>query len=113
MDVATFKMFSLENSLNKAMQNDQFEIYYQPKVEIGTNRIVGAEALIRWNHPEWGLTSPQEFIPLAEETGLIIPIGEWIIRTVCQQNKQWQDAGLNIVPISVNSSVNNSCKKIF
>ncbi len=113
MDVATFKMFSLENSLNKAMQNDQFEIYYQPKVEIGTNRIVGAEALIRWNHPEWGLTSPQEFIPLAEETGLIIPIGEWIIRTVCQQNKQWQDAGLNIVPISVNSSVKQFMQKDF
>lgn len=104
MDIAAFRIFSLENSLKKAMTMNQFEIYYQPKIEVTTNRIVGAEALIRWNHPEWGLTSPKEFIPLAEETGLIIPIGEWAIQTVCQQMKQWQTEGIDNVPISVNGS---------
>lgn len=113
MDIATFKTFSLENSLNKAMNMSEFEMYYQPKIELGTNRIIGAEALIRWNHPEWGLVSPVEFITLAEETGLIVPMGRWIKETVCKQNKEWQDAGIDIVPIAVNISAKRFMQKDF
>ncbi|VEF49421.1 PAS/PAC sensor-containing diguanylate cyclase/phosphodiesterase [Bacillus freudenreichii] len=113
MDVAAFKTFSLENSLNKAMGMEQFELYYQPKIDIQTNKIVGAEALIRWNHPEWDLVSPNEFIPLAEETGLIIPMGKWVKETVCRQNKEWEKAGLQIVPIAVNISAKRFMQKEF
>ncbi|MGG4555265.1 EAL domain-containing protein [Paenibacillus humicus] len=113
MDIATFKIFSLENSLNKAMTRNEFEVYYQPKIEVGTNRIIGAEALIRWNHPEWDLVSPREFISLAEETGLIVPMGEWIMQTVCKQLKEWQDAGMKIVPVSVNISAKRFMQKDF
>jgi len=113
MDIATFKAFSLENNLKKAMSLDQFEIYYQPKVDVNTNRIIGAEALIRWNHPEWGLVSPREFIPLAEETGLIVPMGTWIKQTVCKQLKEWQDGGIKIVPVSVNISAKRFMQKDF
>lgn len=113
MDSATFKTFSLQNRLNKALSNNEFEVYYQPKIDIQTNRIIGAEALIRWNNPEWDIVPPNKFIPLAEETGLIIPITEWVKRTVCEQNKQWQDEGLDIVPISVNISVQGFMQKDF
>lgn len=113
MDIATFKTFSLGNSLKKAMNMDEFEIYYQPKVETHSNRIIGAEALIRWNHPEWGLVAPKEFISLAEEIGLIVPMGEWVTRTVCKQNKEWQDAGMKIVPIAVNISAKRFMQKGF
>lgn len=113
MDIATFKIFSLENSLNKAMTMNEFEVYYQPKIEIGTNRIIGAEALIRWNHPEWDLVSPKEFITLAEETGLIVPMGEWLKQTVCKQIKEWQEAGMKIVPVSVNISAKRFMQKGF
>lgn len=113
MDIATFKAFSLENNLKKAMTMDEFEVYYQPKIDIGTNRIIGAEALIRWNHPEWDLVAPKEFISLAEETGLIIPMGEWMKQTVCKQNKEWQEAGMKIVPIAVNISAKRFMQKGF
>lgn len=113
MEIATFKLFSLENSLNKAVTLGQFEVHYQPKVDIVTHRIVGAEALIRWNHPEWGLVSPKEFIPLAEETGLIIPLGIWVKQTVCNQIVAWQEAGIDIVPISVNISVKRFMQRRF
>ena len=78
MDVETYKIFTLESDLRKALELNQFELYYQPKICATTNQIVGAEALIRWNHPEWGMVSPGEFIPLAEETGIILEIGKWI-----------------------------------
>ncbi|GGA23135.1 sensor domain-containing protein [Psychrobacillus lasiicapitis] len=106
LNAQTFKIFSLESSLRYAIERGQLELYYQPKVCPKTYEIVGAEALIRWNHPEWGLVSPDEFIPLAEETGFIVEIGDWVKRTACLQMKLWQESGLPKVPISVNLSAN-------
>ncbi|MBS4218939.1 EAL domain-containing protein [Bacillus sp. FJAT-49711] len=112
-DIKTFKSFSIENSLHKAMDMKDFELFYQPKIDVHTNQIIGAEALIRWNHPEWDLVSPREFISLAEETGLIIPIGKWVKETACKQIKEWQDEGINIVPISINISAKRFMQKEF
>lgn len=78
-----------ENDLYRALERDEFALYYQPQIHVKTGKIVGAEALIRWNHPKWGVVSPAQFIPLAEETGLIIPIGEWVMRTACTQMVKW------------------------
>ncbi|SER99469.1 bifunctional diguanylate cyclase/phosphodiesterase [Psychrobacillus sp. OK032] len=111
LNAQTYKIFSLESSLRKAIELGQFELYYQPKICPSTYEIVGAEALIRWNHPEWGLVSPDEFIPLAEETGLHIEIGAWVKRTACTQNKSWQEAGLPKVPVSINLSANRFLEK--
>jgi diguanylate cyclase (GGDEF)-like protein/PAS domain S-box-containing protein len=94
----------LERYLRKALERDEFVLYYQPQINLETNQIIGAEALIRWNHPEKGMVSPAEFIPAAEETGLIIPIGEWALRTACYQNKRWQASGLPPMTVSVNIS---------
>lgn len=106
LNAQTYKIFSLESSLRHAIELGQLELYYQPKVCPSTYEIVGAEALIRWNHPEWGLVSPDEFIPLAEETGLDNEIGYWVKQTACIQNKQWQDANLPRIPVSINLSAN-------
>jgi diguanylate cyclase (GGDEF)-like protein len=94
----------LENMLRAALDLEQFILYYQPKVDLTTGRISGAEALIRWRHPERGMVPPAEFIPLAEETGLILPIGDWVIRTVCGQLAAWQAKSINIVPVALNLS---------
>jgi diguanylate cyclase (GGDEF)-like protein/PAS domain S-box-containing protein len=104
MDTETYKLFTMESGLRKALELNQFELYYQPQISAFTNQIMGAEALIRWNHPEWGIVSPGEFIPIAEETGLILEIGKWVLETACIQNKAWQDAGLPVIPVSVNIS---------
>ncbi|MDQ0200495.1 bifunctional diguanylate cyclase/phosphodiesterase [Neobacillus ginsengisoli] len=101
----SIRNMELENGLRKALELNQFTLYYQPQVTIGTGEIVGIEALIRWQHPEHGFIPPSEFIPLAEETGLIVPIGKWILRKACEQIKAWQDAGLPHIPIAVNVSV--------
>ncbi|PFP23475.1 hypothetical protein COJ96_24010 [Bacillus sp. AFS073361] len=93
----------LEVELYKAIDRDQLFLHYQPKINLKTGKIVGVEALIRWEHPEWGLVSPRTFIPIAEETGLIIPIGEWALNAACKQNKLWQEQGFNTV-VSVNLS---------
>lgn len=98
------KRLALENSLRRALERNEFQVFYQPKIELNTNRIVGMEALIRWVHPEMGFISPDEFILLAEETGLIIPLGEWILRTACEQTKVWHEAGFDL-EIAVNFSV--------
>ncbi|HEX7055873.1 MAG TPA: EAL domain-containing protein [Bacilli bacterium] len=95
---------TLETSLRKALELEQFELYYQPKYDSLTDEIVGAEALLRWNHPEKGFISPAVFVPLAEETGLINQIGEWVIRTVCRQNKTWHDIGFHNLCVAVNIS---------
>jgi diguanylate cyclase (GGDEF)-like protein/PAS domain S-box-containing protein len=94
----------LEIDLRKALEQNQFVLFYQPQVNLETNQIYGAEALIRWIHPEKGIIPPAAFIPLAEETGLIIPMGEWAIRTACKENKKWQAAGYSPVTVSVNIS---------
>lgn len=99
------RKMELENGLRKAIEQEQLELFYQPQVDLVTGEMVGIEALIRWNHPENGFIPPSEFIPLAEETSLIVPLGKWILQKACEQNKIWQDSGLTFVPIAVNISV--------
>ncbi|MBG1260793.1 EAL domain-containing protein [Nostoc commune] len=99
------ELLTLEKSLRYALERKEFTVYYQPRVNIATEEITGMEALLRWQHPEMGLVAPSVFIPLAEESGLIIPIGEWVLRTACIQNKIWQDAGLPPITIAVNLSL--------
>jgi diguanylate cyclase (GGDEF)-like protein/PAS domain S-box-containing protein len=94
----------MQAMLRRALERKEFVVYYQPRVDVQTNHIVGAEALIRWNSPELGFVSPEEFIPIAEETGLIVPIGEWVLRTACAQNAAWQAAGYVPLLMSVNFS---------
>ncbi|SEM18943.1 PAS domain S-box-containing protein/diguanylate cyclase (GGDEF) domain-containing protein [Mesobacillus persicus] len=105
MNIKSYKTFTFQNDLRKALKQDQFELYYQPKVCTRTNKIVGAEALIRWKHPEWGMVPPSEFIFLAEESGFIIQIGEWVLRNVCRQIKLWEQEGFEPIIISLNFSV--------
>ena len=104
MNAKALERLTLESSLRKAIERGQLEVHYQPQVCIQTGEFVGTEALLRWRHPDFGLISPGEFIPLAEETGLIIPIGEWVLRTACAQQKAWEDAGLPRVHVAVNLS---------
>ncbi|MCT7966279.1 EAL domain-containing protein [Laspinema sp. D1] len=94
----------LETSLHKALDRDEFRMYYQPQIDLKTGRIISMEALIRWQHPELGLVPPSEFIPLAEETGLICPIGKWAIEAATRQNYEWQLAGLPPIRMAVNLS---------
>lgn len=94
----------LEEYMRGAVEAQQFELYYQPQVDLNSNKVTKAEALIRWHHPTLGFVSPAEFIPMAEESGLIIEIGDWILDTACQQAKQWQQQGLDNVRVSVNVS---------
>lgn len=95
----------LEREMHRALEEKLFHLYYQPQIDMRTNQLIGVEALIRWNHPKMGPVSPAEFIPLAEETGLILPIGTWVMETACAQNKTWQEAGLPPVCVSVNVSL--------
>jgi len=99
-----FERLALESSVRHALANDEFLLHYQAKVDINTGGITGVEALIRWQHPELGMVSPDSFIPLTEETGLIVPIGRWVLKTACAQNKAWQDQGLPPIRVSVNLS---------
>ncbi|WP_251670222.1 putative bifunctional diguanylate cyclase/phosphodiesterase [Paenibacillus camelliae] len=102
---SSYERLKLQHEIHRAIQKHEFELYYQPQYDVVQGKIVGVEALIRWNHPTKGLLSPLHFIPLAEESGLIVPIGEWVIREACRQNKEWLDAGLPIVPVAVNLSI--------
>ncbi|MDA8379148.1 MAG: EAL domain-containing protein [Planctomycetia bacterium] len=104
MHEAAVELIRMENDLRAAIRLEQFVLHYQPVVDLRTGRIVSAEALIRWLHPDRGLISPLRFIPLAEEKGLILILGEWVMRTACQQNRRWQLDGLPVVPIAVNLS---------
>jgi len=100
---ASWKL-TIDGSLRRALDHGQFALHYQPIADARSNTIVAAEALVRWNHPERGLVFPGEFIPLAEETGLIIPLGEWVLQTACRQGREWQEAGLGPLRIAVNIS---------
>lgn len=104
MSESADERLALGNALRKAITERQFEVYYQPQVDIKTGRLVAAEALLRWNHPEWGQLQPGRFIHVAEETGLITTISEWVLFTACQQNRKWQDSGLPGIRIAVNLS---------
>jgi len=105
MHADAHKKLFLEHNLRKALDRDEFTIHYQPLLDLATGRTTRAEALVRWQHPELGLLPPMEFIPLAEETGLIIPLGEWILQKACTQAQQWRDAGFSPLRISVNISM--------
>ena len=104
MNAEAMQRLALDNALHHALERNEFLLYYQPQVNLASGEICGVEALLRWQHPDIGLVAPLEFIPLAEETGLIIPIGEWVLRTACAQNKAWQETGLRALPVAVNLS---------
>lgn len=105
MKTSLVEIMKLTNYLYRAVEKNELELYYQPQVDIDSGNIVGLEALVRWNHPDMGKVLSGEFIPIAEKTGLIISIGEWVLETACRMNKSWQDQGFIAVPIAVNLSV--------
>ncbi len=109
ISIQNYKQFELRNDLHRAIDMNQLRAYYQPIVNLAANEIIAVEALIRWEHPEWGMVSPKEFITLAEETGFIINIGNWILREVCCNYRQWLDKGLP----AVKAAVNFSCIQFF
>jgi diguanylate cyclase (GGDEF)-like protein len=104
MNVSAVERQSIEEDLRHALEHGEFVLYYQPKVNVATGAVVGAEALIRWMHPTRGLLSPIMFIPVSEETGLILPIGAWVLREACQQAQSWKDRGLPTGSMAVNVS---------
>jgi PAS domain S-box-containing protein len=104
MNAEAFQKLSLESHLRKALERDEFVLYYQPVVSVASGAVVAAEALIRWQHPDMGMVSPLEFIPLAEETGLIVPISEWVLDRACRQAAAWPRIGSQPMKVSVNLS---------
>ena len=104
MNVRAVERQSIEASLRRALERQEFSLHYQPKINLRTGEIAGAEALIRWTHPTRGVVSPAEFIPIAEDCGLILPIGKWVLREACEQARAWVDAGLSLGTIAVNIS---------
>ncbi len=113
MNTAILERFALENRLRKALDLNEFQLYYQPQLNSHSRKILGMEALIRWIHPDMGVLSPATFIPLAEETGLILPIGEWVLRNACAQNRDWQIAGFESMQVTVNISGTQFRQKNF
>lgn len=111
MNATAFERLAMENSLRKAVERKEFLLYYQPLVDLSTGAVNGVEALIRWRHPELGMVPPGDFIPMAEETGLITPIGEWVLKTACIQGMEWRKTGLSPIRIGVNLSAHQLRKK--
>ncbi len=111
MTTPYFQNLSLETGIHKALENDEFHLMYQPQINIKTGEIVGVEALLRWDHPEHGLITPAEFIPFAEETGMIVEIGHWVLRNACAQLKSWRDIGLPEIRMSINMSARQLAEK--
>ena len=106
LNVRAARRLELETGLRQAIERQEFILHYQPLVDLKTGRIRGMEALLRWQHPEFGLIQPLDFIPIAEETGLIVPIGEWVLKTACAQIKAWHDTGFPALQVAVNLSSN-------
>ncbi len=104
MNVRSLERLEMESSLRRALDRKELLLHFQPQVDIHTGEVIGAEVLLRWKHPDLGMVSPAQFIPMAEETGLIIPIGQWVMEQAVIQNKAWRDAGLNVVKLAVNLS---------
>ena len=107
------RKMKLENGLRTAIENEQLTLHYQPVVDLQTSKIIAVEALLRWEHPELGFLSPIEFIPIAEKTGAIIPIGKWVLETACRQVKQWQAIGFHDLSVAVNASIRQVNEKGF
>ena len=104
MNVHAVERQALESNLRHAIERNEFVLHYQPKMNVRTGEVTGVEALIRWRHPQRGLVPPAQFIPIAEDCGLIVPIGRWVLREGCRQARAWQDAGLPPLPIAINVS---------
>ena len=102
MNTAALEKLKLENEIRQALDQNQFVLYYQPKIDLHANRITGVEALIRWNHPERGLVPPGLFIGIAEEIGMIVPIGQWVLQTACKQLAAWRQMNLPEITLAVN-----------
>lgn len=109
---AVERMF-VETGLRRALKHEEFLLYYQPKINLASGVMTGSEALIRWQAPEIGLIQPGQFVPIAEDSGLIVPIGRWVLREACRQVKAWQESGLKVVPVSVNISAVEFKQKNF
>lgn len=104
MNARSLERLDMENALRHALERNELVLHYQPQLNLRTGEIVGAQALLRWPHPQWGMLMPEEFMPQAETAGIIVPLGEWTLRRACAQNKAWQDAGLPAVSMAVNLS---------
>jgi len=104
MSARAFERLTLESSLRHALGRDEFEIYYQPQFDTMSGTLVGVEALLRWQHPQFGMVLPGEFMPMLEETGLIVPVGEWVLQTACKQLRAWHNAGWESLRMAVNLS---------
>ena len=111
MNVKARERLMLESQLRRALDRNEFTLYYQPRVNLFSGRVIGAEALLRWRHPDMGLVPPAQFIPILEDTGMIIPVGEWVLHQASQQNRIWQDLGLPRIRMAVNLSVRQFVQK--
>jgi len=113
LDMHGIKHISLESGLRKALEREEYRLHYQPQIDLKSGKIVGLEALLRWEHPENGLVSPADFIPLLEQTGLIVQVGDWVLREACQQSLDWQKLGINVPRIAINLSAKQFVQKNF
>ncbi|TYS75513.1 EAL domain-containing protein [Rossellomorea aquimaris] len=111
MNQESYRKYCLERDMRKAVRQDEFRVHFQPKVNVKNEEIIGAEALLRWEHEEWGNISPAEFIPIAEDSGFITEIGIWVLQDVCRQQKEWSERGFPIVPVCINISPQHFLKK--